>query len=108
MKQAIVRLNFHNYDLWKERTKQVLIREGLWRVIVNDIPEVKSETWIDKDERAAATIGYLVESSQLQLIKSASSAKETWKILQDYHVKQSSAGRVGLIKKLSRLELEEE
>lgn len=109
LKQAVVvRLNFHNYDLWKIRTKQVLVREGLWRVIVDAIPKTKTDAWIEKDEKAAATIGYLVENSQLQLIKDASSAKETWSILENYHVKQSAAGRVGLIKKLSRLELEEE
>ncbi|XP_062538902.1 uncharacterized protein LOC134207192 [Armigeres subalbatus] len=67
----------------------------------------RTEAWIDKNERAAATIGYLVESSQLQLIKNTSSARELWDILHDYHVKQTSAGRVVLLKRMSRLELEE-
>lgn len=73
LKVATIRLNFQNYDLWKQRTKQLLIREGLWRVIADDLPPVnrRTEAWVDKDERAAATIGYLVENSQLQLIKNA-------------------------------------
>lgn len=110
LKTGAVRLNFGNYDLWKERTKQILVREGLWRVVVNDLPteDETTEAWIDKDERAAATIGYLVESSQLQLIKNATTAQESWNILRDYHVKQSSAGRVGLLKRMRRLELEED
>lgn len=68
LKEGTVRLNFQNYDLWKERTKQILIQEGLWRVIADALPPVsrRTEAWIDKDERAAATIGYLVENSQLQ------------------------------------------
>lgn len=109
LKAGAVRLNFQNYDLWKERTKQILIREGLWRVIADDLPprNGRTEAWIDKDERAAATIGYLVENSQLQLIKNALTAQETWNILREYHVRQSSAGRVGLVKRLCRLEMEE-
>nr|XP_029711605.1 uncharacterized protein LOC115256788 [Aedes albopictus] len=62
---------------------------------------------VDKDERAAATIGYLVENSQLQLIKNATTAQETWNVLREYHVRQSSASRVGLVKRLCRLEMEE-
>lgn len=109
LKPGTVRLNFLNYDLWKERTKQILIREGLWRVIVDDLPaiEKRSTVWVDKDERAAATIGYLVENSQLQLIKNARSAQETWITLRDYHVRQSSAGKVGLVKRLCRMEMDE-
>lgn len=109
LKQVTVRLNFHNYDLWKQRTKQILIREGLWRVVADNPPAVdeRSDAWVDKDERAAATIGYLVENSQLQLIKNANTAQETWNVLRDYHVRQSSAGKVGLVKRLCRLEMEE-
>ncbi|KXJ73151.1 hypothetical protein RP20_CCG016410 [Aedes albopictus] len=109
LKVATIRLNFQNYDLWKQRTKQLLIREGLWRVIADDLPPVnrRTEAWVDKDERAAATIGYLVENSQLQLIKNATTAQETWNVLREYHVRQSSASRVGLVKRLCRLEMEE-
>lgn len=109
LKAETIRLNFNNYDLWKERTKQILIREGLWRVVVDDLPPMRQRTdaWIDKDQRAAATIGYLVENSRLQSIKTAKTAQETWNILRDYHVQQSNAGRVGLIKRLCRLEMEE-
>lgn len=48
-----------------------------------------------------------MENSQLQLIKNARTAQETWNILRDYHVRQSSAGKVGLVKRLCRLEMEE-
>lgn len=109
LKTGTVGLNFHNYDLWKERTKQVLIREGLWRVIANDLPpkDSRSEEWLDKGERAVVMIGFLVDNCQLQLIKNAGTAQETWNILRDYHVRQSSTGRVGLVKRLCRLEMEE-
>ena len=82
LKQVTVRLNFHNYELWKQRTKQILIREGLWRVVADNPPAVdeRSDAWVDKDERAAATIGYLVENSQLKLIKNANTAQETWNV----------------------------
>lgn len=54
-------------------------RRAVWRVVVNDLSPKgeRTESWIDKDEHAAATIEYLVESSQLQLIKNAVSAQES-------------------------------
>lgn len=106
LKTGAVRLNFGNYDQWKERTKQILVRGVLWHVVINDLPpkDERTESWIDKDERAAATIGYLVESSQLQLIKNAAGVVEHPARLSC----EANVGSVGLLKRMSRLELEED
>lgn len=103
------RLSYDNYDIWKVRAKQVLTREGLWSLINDEPPSAKNQTeeWKNKNELALQTIGYLVEDSQLRIIQDAGSARDAWKKLKEYYVKDSSVSKVALVKKLSHLQLPE-
>lgn len=103
------RLSYDNYEIWKVRARQVLTREGLWSLINDELLPLKNQTqeWKNKNELALQTIGYLVEDSQLRIIQDAESAKDAWKKLKDYYVKDSSVSKVALVKKLSKLELSE-
>lgn len=103
------RLTYDNYETWKRRARQVLTREGLWRYVAEEVPALKdrSEDWITKNDLTLQTIGYLVEDPQMQLIKDAMTAQEAWAMLKKYYVKDSSVGKVALLKKLSKLELAE-
>lgn len=103
------RLGYDNYETWKLRARQVLTREGLWRYIEDDLPDVKerSPEWETKNDLALQTIGILVEDAQLRLIQEAVTAKDAWNILRNYYIKDSSVGKVALIKKLSKTELSE-
>nr|XP_029713838.1 uncharacterized protein LOC115257994 [Aedes albopictus] len=94
---------------WKLRAPQVLTREGLWQYVVDDLPgvEVGSSEWKTKNELALQTIGFLVEDAQLRLIQDAVTAKDAWSRLRTYYIKDSSVGKVALIKKLSKTELSE-
>lgn len=108
-KVSFKRLSYDNYEIWKVRARQVLTREGLWPLINDDLPSTKNQTeeWKNKNELALQTIGYLVEDSQLRIIQDSGSAKEAWKNLREYYVKDSSVSKVALVKKLSKLELPE-
>lgn len=103
------RLTYDNYETWKMRARQVLTREGLWRYVVDEVPAVKdrSAEWIAKDELALQTIGYLMETPQLRLIKDAKTAQEAWVILKKNYTQDSAVGKVTLIKQLSKLQLDE-
>lgn len=108
-KMNFKRLGYDNFETWKLRARQVLTREGLWSYVIENPPAVKTRTseWITKDELALQTIGFLVEDPQLRLINDAKTANEAWMLLKQYYVKDSSAGKVALIKKLSKTELSE-
>lgn len=99
------RLGYDNYETWKLRARQVLTREG--KYVEDDLSdmEVRSSEWKTKNELALQTIGFLVEDAQLRLIQDAVTAKDTWSRLRTYDIKDSSLGKVALIKKLSRTEL---
>lgn len=104
------RLSYDNYETWKRRARQVLTREGLWSYV--DGGDEKDETkktpeWAAKNDLALQTIGYLVETPLLREIENAVTAKEAWEMLRKYFVKDSSIGKVALIKKLSKMELVE-
>lgn len=108
-KLSFKRLGYDNFEVWKVRAKQFLTREGLWTLVSDDLPPVKSRSaeWATKNELALQTIGYLVEDSLLRIIQDAETAKDAWQMLRDYYVKDSSVNKVSLIKKLAKLELAE-
>ncbi|XP_038106749.1 uncharacterized protein LOC6036649 [Culex quinquefasciatus] len=103
------RLSYDNYETWKRRARQFLTREGLWSYVVGDAKaEVKkSPEWAVKDDLALQTIGYLVDDALQREIEDAVTAKEAWEMLRKYFVKDSSVGKVALIKRLSKMELAE-
>lgn len=103
------RLGYENYETWKQRARQFLTREGLWKYVVGVVPPVKerSDEWIEKNELTLQSIGYLVDDSQLRLIKDATTAQEAWGVLKKWHNQDSSVGKVSLIKKLAKLDLSE-
>ncbi|XP_029717934.1 uncharacterized protein LOC115260757 [Aedes albopictus] len=61
-----------------------------------------------KDELALQTVGFLVEDAQLRIIKDAITSLEAWMLLKEYFVRDSSVGKVALVKNLSKLELSED
>nr|XP_029716712.1 uncharacterized protein LOC115260019 [Aedes albopictus]XP_029733379.1 uncharacterized protein LOC115269110 [Aedes albopictus] len=64
-----------------------------------------------KDELALQTVGFLVEDAQLRIIKDATTAWEAWMLLKEYFVKDSSVGKVTLVKNhriISKLELSQD
>lgn len=108
-KFGFTRLSYDNYETWKRRARQFLTREGLWSYVVGDAKaEVKkSPEWAAKDDLALQTIGYLVDDALQREIEEAATAKEAWEMLRKYFVKDSSVGKVALIKRLSKMELAE-
>ena len=102
VKLGIQRLNSNNYDIWKYRVEQFLIREDLWYVIKDELPAVRTEKQIKDDARARATIGLLLEDSQLPIIRAAETAKSAWDEIKAYYVKETPRSIVSLIKRLSR------
>lgn len=54
--------------------------------------------WMQKDNETRATIGSFVEHSQLQLIRNAKTARETWESLKRYHQKATLTNKVLLLK----------
>lgn len=105
----VKRLTYDNYESWKQRARQVLTREGLWRYVAGEVPALKerSAEWIEKDDLTLQTIGYLMEDPQMRIIKDAKTAQEAWRMLKKYYTQDSSVGKVALIKKLSKLQLDE-
>lgn len=105
------KLNNSNYENWKIRTEALLIREGLWKYVKNDIPPAEGGAgdaavavpleWAEFDERARATILLLLEENQYGIIKATRTAKGTWEALAKHHQKATLSTRVSLLEQLS-------
>lgn len=106
------KLGNENYFTWKYRMEMLLKKEGVWRILSEDRPSnlvpATLSTWIDKDEKAMALIGLSVLDNQLQHIRKAMSAKESWKALQDFHEQKTLVNTTTLMRKLWDLKLIED
>lgn len=83
------------------------MKEGLWDVISKEVPLVPSEDWVQRDGKARATIGLLVEDNQLIYIKHLPNAKQYWKVFKELYEKPNLVNKVMLYKKIWKLYLGE-
>ncbi|KMQ84809.1 integrase core domain protein [Lasius niger] len=65
----------------------LLIMEDLWDVVINDPPNDPNAVWLKNDNKACATIGFLVDDNQLIHVRHATTAKQAWDSLKAYHEK---------------------
>jgi transposase InsO family protein len=108
-KYSIAKLDNTNYFVWKFKMKMLMVKEGTWNCIVTTAPTdtTKLEEWNRKDQQGLATIGLNVCDDQLIHIRNATTSKEAWTSLQDYHEKSTANSKVRLMKTIMRLRLEE-
>lgn len=106
-KYLFPRLNNQNYSVWKTRMEMLLKREELWYVISDARANPVTAAWSKSDQKCHATIVLYVEDSQLNMVKSANSAKDVWELLKKYHEKTSLTSRVSLLKRLCSLNMAE-
>uniref|UniRef100_A0A8D8DKG1 (northern house mosquito) hypothetical protein n=1 Tax=Culex pipiens TaxID=7175 RepID=A0A8D8DKG1_CULPI len=120
---GVVKLNGTNYCSWKRKVEFLLIRDDLWRYVVGTKPvpwraavgsgsdgaagadqvvlnAAEIEAWDIGDQKARATIGLLMEDTQLSLIKNATTAKLCWNALKDHFETVTLTSKVVLLKRL--------
>src|SRR3954465_8900600 len=94
------RLNAHNYHDWKFRVKNILMKEGLWKIVdeKRKAPTVgKSDDttaldkWEDDCENALATIRLTIGNSEKGHIENCTTAVEVWKKLAEVYEKKGVA-----------------
>lgn len=107
VRTVIQKLNGENYSTWSYKVQLLLMKEKNWEVIKDPVNLPVDVAWIAKDEAAQATIGLLVEDSQLRLIRNAKSAKEQWDILKQYHQKATLSSKMALNRRFFRTVLPE-
>lgn len=88
---GIAKLNGSNYSIWKQKVEFLLVREELWQFVTENQPELgagpgaadgaRVRLWDNEDQKARATIGLLLEDSQLNLIKGTKTARDIWESL---------------------------
>lgn len=96
----VVKLNGTNYPTWKFKLELLLIKDGLCTVIKDEAPNPITEDWNTKDDKARATIGLMVEDTELHNIRNAKTAKESWNFLKDCHEKATMTNKIMLMRKL--------
>lgn len=121
-KISVEKLTNCNYESWSFKVKMMLVREDLWEILESDppAPQVTPATnsapavinnakeiseWNKRDGKAMAVIALTVADSQLLLIKKAKTAKESWKLLKDYHQKGSKTNQATILKKICKMDL---
>ena len=96
----IAKLNGSNYQTWKFKVELLLIKEDLWDVVSQEPPEALTPEWRAKDRKARASIGLLLEDSQLHLVRKEITARATWNALKQYHEKSTLSNKASLLRKL--------
>jgi len=98
----------------------LLRKQNLWKKVIMEgrsDPESDSEDrasnqaaidkWDELDDVARGTIGLAIDDDQLIHIRSATTAKESWTALKQYHEKSTLANKVFLVRSICALKLEE-
>jgi hypothetical protein len=105
----ITKLNNDNYSVWKFKMELLLIKDDLWTQVSTEKPTdaTAAAAWQKRDDKARATIGLLVEDSQLIHIRKATTAKQVWESLKNYHEKSTLTSKVYLLRQICNLKLSE-
>jgi transposase InsO family protein len=105
----ITKLNNDNYSVWKFKMELLLMKEDLWSQVSTKKPAdtTAATSWQKRDDRARATIGLLVEDSQLIHIRKDTTAKGAWESLKNYHEKSTLTSKVYLLRQICNLKLSE-
>lgn len=93
-------LNNSNYFTWKFKMEMHLVQLELWSVIEEPIPQVETEVFRRKNQKACATIAMCVENSQIHFIRGIKCAKEMWIKLQKVHERKTMTSKLHLLRKL--------
>lgn len=106
---GITKLNNDNYSVWKFKVELFLIKEDLWSQTSSVRPSdpTAAAEWEKKDNKARATIGLLIEDTQLVHIRKSTTAKEVWESLKNYHEKSTLTSKVYLLRQICNLKLSE-
>ena len=109
IRPGIGKLNSSNYSTWSYKAKLLLMKDKVWDVIRDPLPEVEKRDadWTSKDEAAQVIIGLLVEDSQLRHINNATTAHEQWNKLKVYYEKTTLSSQMALNRRLFKTVLEE-
>jgi transposase InsO family protein len=105
----ITKLNNDNYSVCKFKMELLLMKEDLWSQVSTKKPAdtTAAASWQKRDDRARATIGLLVEDSQLIHIRKDTTAKGAWESLKNYHEKSTLTSKVYLLRQICNLKLSE-
>jgi hypothetical protein len=108
-KIGIEKLSNSNYFNWKFRMEMFLTKEKLWDYVHKEgtAAEIVKEEWIKSNAEARAVIVLCVDDSQLNIVRNAQSAFETWKKLKEHHEKNTLTSRVHLMRRICSLSLNE-
>lgn len=109
-KCSFQKLNGENYAVWSYKMELLLIDDNVWDVIDKEKPtgDDKVAVWNKGNDKARVRIGLSVEDDQLIHIRSATTAKDAWKALKEYHQKATLTSKVLLLKRLCRTVLGED
>ncbi|KXJ69496.1 hypothetical protein RP20_CCG026793 [Aedes albopictus] len=103
-KLMLERLINANYEAWRFRIEMLLIREGLWKHISEEVPNPVTSEWKQGDDKARATIALFVEDNQHSIFRDCRTARETWEALKKHHQSVSLTSRVTLLKRICQLQ----
>ena len=106
-KNLIKKLSNANYATWATKVEWILIRDGLLKYVTEDPPAVVTNAWTTGDGKARATIGLLIEDSQLVHLRGLNSAKAFWDKLKTIHTRSSFTAKILVLKQLCRKTLNE-
>lgn len=92
-----------NYQVWKYKVELLLLKEDLWSVVDEELPEVPNAAWIQKDKLvqqldcSSRTISSCTFGIKL--------LRDTWNALKTYHQKVTLTNKVYLLKRICNLKL---
>ena len=87
--------------------EMVLIRENLYGVVFDNIPEVQNDEWVKFDRQARALICLHIADSQVIHVLHEKTAKDTWEKLKRIHERANLSSKLFLLRKLYSIKFNE-
>lgn len=102
---TITRLDANNYLVWKQRVKGLLMREKVWSIVEEGLPERPTTSQKRDDEAATGIICLYVTDQYVDVVMGCGSAKAAWEKLRTLFEGKSSMRKVQLRRQLQGLKM---
>ena len=104
-------LTRHNYDSWRIQAEALSIKNDGWLYVSGECKKPEAQAaevelttaqleWIHKDQKARSDLILSISPSELQHVKSCTTAREVWLKLEEVYASKGPARKATLLKRL--------
>lgn len=97
---SIEKLNNSNYANWLFKIENLLVKDDLFKYVLENPPETPDEAYTQDNVKAKAIINLSIEDGQILNVKQLDTPKQIWDILKAIHLRANLSSKIFLLRKL--------